>query len=118
MVGIHGSYFVIYIVGIILMIVNLIQSICRSKGKFFNPSELEERRDEKTFIKIRALYGVSQTIMLILFVICFVKFKNYVVAIVGLFVGNILPIALVYLYDFYLNMREKREFREEWAQKK
>lgn len=109
MVGIHGSYLAIYIVGIILMIVNVIRSICRPKGKLFNPSELEEKKDEKAFIKIRALYGVSQIIMLILFVICFFNFRNYAVAIIGLFVGNMLPIALVFLYDFYLNMQEKKE---------
>lgn len=110
MVGIHGSYLVIYIVGIIMMTVNLIQSFCRSKGKFFNPPELEEKKDEKTFIKIRAIYSVSQIIMLILFVVCFFKFKNYVVAVIGLFVANMLPIALVYMYDLYLSTREKREF--------
>lgn len=106
---IHGSYLLIYIVGIALMIVNIIQSICLPKGKFFNPSEIEIKRDDKTFVKIRTLYGISQIILLLLFIFCFLNFKNYIVAIVGLFVGNMLPIALVYLYDFYLNVREKRE---------
>ncbi len=108
MMGIHGSYLVIYIVGIVLMIFNLLQCIFRPKGKFFNPPEMEEKRDDKTFIKMRTLYGVSQIIMLILFVICFLNFKNYVAAIIGLSVANLLPVALVYLYDVYLNMREKR----------
>ncbi len=108
--GMHGSYLVVYIVGIILMIVNIIQGICRSKGKFFNPPEIEEKRDARTFIKIRVLYTISQTVMLILFMVCFFNFRSYAVAIIGLFVGIILPIALVYLYDSYLNMREKREF--------
>ena len=107
---IHGSYLLIYIVGIVMMIVNIIQSICLPKGKFFNPPQIEEKRDEKTFIKIRTLFAVSQIIMLILFVVCFLNFKNYIVAILGLSVGNMLPIVLVYLYDFYLNMKEKREF--------
>ena len=31
---IHGSYLLLYGVGIVLMIVNIIQSICRPKGKF------------------------------------------------------------------------------------
>lgn len=106
----HGSYYVIYIVGIILMIVNLIRGFFRPKGKMFNPAEIEEKRDEKTFIKIRVLYNVSQIIMLILFVVCSFNYKNYAVAVVGLFVGNILPIALVFLYDSYLTMREQREF--------
>ncbi len=110
MIGIHGSYLIIYIVGIILMIVNFLQCIFRPKGKFFNPPEMEEKRDDKTFIRMRTLYGSSQIIMLILFVACFFNFKNYVVAIIGLSVANLLPVALVYLYDIYLNMREKREF--------
>lgn len=109
MAGIHGSYLAIYIVGIILMIANVIRSICRPKGRLFNPSELEEKKDEKTFIKIRTLYSVSQIIMLVLFMICFLNFKNYVVALVGLFVGNMLPIGLVFLYDFFLNMRDREE---------
>lgn len=107
---IHGSYLLIYIVGFVMMIVNIIQSICLPKGKFFNPPQIEEKRDEKTFVRIRALFAVSQIIMLILFVVCFLNFKNYVVAILGLSVGNMLPIVLVYLYDCYLNMREKRKF--------
>ena len=107
---IHGSYLLIYIVGIVMMIVNIIQSICLPKGKFFNPPQIEAKRDEKTFIKIRTLFAVSQIIMLILFVVCFLNFKNYIVAILGLSVGNMLPIVLVYLYDSYLNMKEKREF--------
>lgn len=107
---IHDSYVVIYIVGSILMIVNIVRSICRPKGKMFNPSEIEEKRDDKTFVRIRVLYCVSQIIMLILFVVCYFNFKNYGAAIFGLFVGNILPIALVYLYDSYLNMREKGGF--------
>lgn len=68
---IHGGYMLIYIVGIVLMIVNIIRSIFRPKGKFFNPPEIEEKKDEKTFIKIRTLYGVSQIIMLVLYVVCF-----------------------------------------------
>ena len=107
---IHGSYLLINIVGIVMMIENIIQSICLPKGKFFNPPQIEEKRDEKTFIKIRTLFAVSQIIMLILFVVCFLNFKNYIVAILGLSVGNMLPIVLVYLYDSYLNMKEKREF--------
>lgn len=107
---IHGSYLLLYIVGIILMIVNIIQSICLPKGKFFNPSQMEEKRDDKTFVRMRVLYAVSQIIMLILFVICFLNFKNYVVAIIGLSVGNMLPIMLVYLYDSFLNMKEKKDF--------
>lgn len=49
MFGIHGSYLAIYLIGIILMIANLIQCICRPQGKFFNPSEIEEKKDKKTF---------------------------------------------------------------------
>ena len=40
---IHGSYLLLYGVGIILMIVNMIQSICRPKGKFFNPPQMEDK---------------------------------------------------------------------------
>ena len=105
---IHGSYLIIYVVGIVLMIINIIQCICRPKGKFFNPPQMED----KTVRKMRTIYGVFQSILLILFVICFVKFKSYVVAIIGLSIGNILPIMLVFLYDSYLNIRE-REGKDE-----
>ena len=105
---IHGSYLLLYGVGIILMIVNMIQSICRPKGKFFNPPQMEEKRDDKTVFRMRMLYAVSQGILLIGFVICAFNFQNYVVAIIGLTVGNILPIVLVMLYDSYLNMRENK----------
>ena len=57
---IHGSYLLLYGVGIILMIVNMIQSICRPKGKFFNPPQMEEKRDDKTVFRMRMLYAVSQ----------------------------------------------------------
>ena len=106
---IHGSYLLLYGVGIILMIVNIIQSICRPKGKIFNPPQMEEKRDDKTVFRMRMLYAVSQGISLIGFVICAFNFHNYVVAIIGLTVGNILPIVLVMLYDSYLNMRENKQ---------
>lgn len=113
---IHGSYLLLYgvgiilmIVNIILMIVNIIQSICRPKGKFFNPPQMEEKRDDKTVFRMRMLYAVSQGILLIGFVICAFNFHNYVVVIIGLTVGNILPIVLIMLYDSYLNMRENKQ---------
>lgn len=105
---IHGSYLLLYGVGIILMIVNIIQSICRPKGKFFNPPQMEEKRDDKTVFKMRMLYAVSQGILLLGFVICAFNFQNYAVAIIGLTVGNILPIVLVILYDSFLNMQENK----------
>ena len=105
----HGSYLLLYGVGIILMIVNMIQSICRPKGKFFNPPQMEEKRDDKTVFRMRMLYAVSQGILLIGFVIFAFNFHNYVVAIIGLTVGNILPIVLIMLYDSYLNMRENKQ---------
>lgn len=106
---IHGSYLLLYGVGIILMIVNIIQSICRPKGKIFNPPQMEEKRDDKTVFRMRMLYAVSQGILLIGIVICAFNFHNYVVAIIGLTVGNILPIVLVMLYDSYLNIRENKQ---------
>lgn len=106
---IHGSYLLLYGVGIVLMIVNIIQSICRPKGKFFNPPQMEEKRDDKTVFRMRLLYAVSQGILLIAFVFCAFNFQNYVVAIIGLTVGNILPIVLVMLYDSFLNMQEKKK---------
>ena len=51
------------------MIVNMIQSICRPKGKFFNPPQMEEKRDDKTVFRMRMLYAVSQGILLIGFVL-------------------------------------------------
>lgn len=105
---IHGSCLLLYGVGIILMIVNIIQSICRPKGKFFNPPQMEEKRDDKTVFKMRMLYAVSQGILLLGFVICAFNFQNYAVAIIGLTVGNILPIVLVMLYDSFLNMQENK----------
>jgi len=72
---IHGSYLLLYGVGIILMIVNMIQSICRPKGKFFNPPQMEEKRDDKTVFRMRMLYAVSQGILLIGFVICAFNFQ-------------------------------------------
>ena len=106
---IHGSYLLLYGVGIILMIVNIIQSIFRPKGKIFNTQQMEEKRDDKTVFRMRMLYAVSQGILLIGFVISAFNFHNYVVAIIGLTVGNILPIVLVMLYDSYLNMRENKQ---------
>lgn len=105
---IHGNCLLLYGVGIILMIVNIIQSICRPKGKFFNPPQMEEKRDDKTVFKMRMLYAVSQGILLLGFVICAFNFQNYAVAIIGLTVGNILPIVLVMLYDSFLNMQENK----------
>lgn len=48
---IHGSYLLLYGVGIILMIVNIIQSICRPKGKFFNPPQMEKREMTKRYLE-------------------------------------------------------------------
>ncbi|HBZ63656.1 MAG TPA: hypothetical protein DEO89_03390 [Lachnospiraceae bacterium] len=106
---IHGSYLLLYGVGIVLMIVNIIQSICRPKGKFFNPPQMEEKRDDKTVFRMRLLYAVSQGILLIAFVFCAFNFQNYAVAIIGLTVGNILPIVLVMLYDSFLNIQENKQ---------
>lgn len=107
MAGIHGSYAAIYIVGIILMLVNILQSIFRKKGYLFNPPAMEEAMDEKTFLRIRVLYGVSQSVMLLLFLLCFIYVKNYVAALFGLFAGCLLPIALVFLYDMYLSRQNE-----------
>ncbi len=103
----HGGYFVLYVVGIIVMIVNIAQCIFCKKGEFFNPPEMELKKDDKTFVKMRLYYGVSQTIMLVLLIVCFVKFKNYPMAIISSVVGNFLPIVIVYLYDSFLNQKEE-----------
>ena len=107
MLGIHGFCDVLYIVGIIMMIVNIIQSIFAKKGHFFNPSEIEMTKDDKTVAKMRLIYRISQGVMLVLFVFCFIRFKDYIVALVCFTVGNILPVGLVYAYDFYLTSRAK-----------
>ncbi len=93
---------VIYFLGFLLMGINIIRCICSEKGKLFNPEQLEKSKSDDEFIKMRILYGVSQGIMLVLFIWCFVKFKNYAAAIIGLLVGVELPIVLVSLYDSYL----------------
>ena len=95
MLGIHGFCDVLYIVGIIMMIVNIIQSIFAKKGHFFNPSEIEMTKDDKTVAKMRLIYRISQGVMLVLFVFCFIRFKDYIVALVCFTVGNILPVGLV-----------------------
>lgn len=108
MLEIHNSYLVLYVIGIIIMCVNLIRCICCKKGHLFNPAEMEEKRDEKTFLKIRGLYGISQSVMLVIYVICFFNFKNFAVALVGFLFGNLVPVAFVNLYDSYLHKREKQ----------
>ncbi|MCM1245535.1 MAG: hypothetical protein NC293_07825 [Roseburia sp.] len=107
---IYNSDTVIYLLGMLLMSINIIRSIWSKKGMLFNPSQLEKTKDDRAFIKIRILYSVSQGIMLILFLFCFVMFKNYVAAIIGFVAGELLPIVLVLLYDSYLNYRQQANY--------
>jgi hypothetical protein len=107
MIEIHDSYVVLYLVGILLMFINIIRSICCKKGHLFNPPDVEEKMDEKTFFRIRLLYGISQAVFLVLFILCFLYFKSFFVSFIGLFLGNYLPICLVELYDLYLRHKAK-----------
>lgn len=106
MIQIHDSYVVMYLCGILVMCINVIRSICCKKGHLFNSPDMEEKMDEKNFFKIRLIYGISQSVFLALFILCFIYLKSFAVAFLGTLFGNLVPICLVNLYDIYLDWRE------------
>ena len=100
MSGVWETYIIVYLLGTVFMVANMFR--CIWSKQLFNPPSLEESKDESDRMKVRIIYGVTQGIMLILYIICFVNFKNLTAAMIGFATGVLLPIAIVFLFDMYL----------------
>lgn len=110
MMGNYGQYMIVYVAGFILMGFLLIRSFVVKDKNLMNVPGIE--KDKKKFGKVRILYTITQAVCLFLFVMCFIYFKNFYVAIAAFFIGVLFPICASLLYDTYLirqQMGEKEE---------
>ena len=100
MSGVWPTYMIVYLLGTVFMVANIFR--CLWSKQLFNPPSLEESKDETERMKVRIIYGVAQGVMLIIYIVCFINFKNLAASMIGFAAGVLLPIAIVFLFDMYL----------------
>ena len=69
----------------------------QEKGTLMNGFELEKNLDEKKYRQVKTLLLALQCFLLILYVVLFIFFRHYLVALIGLLFCAILPFALTLL---------------------
>ena len=91
----HGAV-AIYVIGTLALIISAVHTAVTSqeKGILMNGFELEKNLDEKKYRQVKTLL---QCFLLILYVVLFIFFRHYLVALIGLFFCAILPFALTLL---------------------
>ena len=94
----HGAV-AIYVIGTLALIISAVHTAVTSqeKGIFMNVFELETNLDEKKYMQVKTLLLALQCFLLILYVVLFIFFRHYLVALIGLFFFAILPFALTLL---------------------
>ena len=82
----HGAI-AIYVIGTLALIISAVHTAVTSqaKGTLMNGFELEKNLDEKKYRQVKTLLLALQCFLLILYVVLFVFFRHYLVALIGLF---------------------------------
>lgn len=90
----HGAV-AIYVIGTLALIISAVHTAVTSqeKGILMNGFELEKNLDEKKYRQVKTLLLALQCFLLILYVVLFIFFRHYLVALIGLFFCAILPFA-------------------------
>lgn len=91
----HGAI-AIYVIGTLALIISAVHTAVTSqeKGTLMNGFELEKNLDEKKYRQVKTLLLALQCFLLILYVVLFIFFRHYLVALIGLFFCAILPLRL------------------------
>ena len=87
----HGAV-AIYVIGTLALIISAVHTAVTMNG-----FELEKNLDEKKYRQVKTLLLALQCFLLILYVVLFIFFRHYLVALIGLFFCAILPFALTLL---------------------
>ena len=90
----HGAI-AIYVIGTLALIISAVHTAVTSqeKGILMNGFELEKNLDEKKYRQVKTLLLALQCFLLILYVVLFIFFRHYLVALIGLFFCAICPYA-------------------------
>ena len=89
----HGAI-AIYVIGTLALIISAVHTAVTSqeKGILMNGFELEKNLDEKKYRQVKTLLLALQCFLLILYVVLFIFFRHYLVALIGLFFCAFLPL--------------------------
>ena len=90
----HGAV-AIYVIGTLALIISAVHTAVTSqeKGILMNGFELEKNLDEKKYRQVKTLLLALQCFLLILYVVLFIFFRHYLVALIGLRNSAICPYA-------------------------